>query len=63
MQARQDAGHTAEAIDDGARKRPVFRALGYGHYARIEPEFVGNVKLITGGTSGVGAATAQRQRP
>jgi len=63
MQARQDAGHTAEAIDDGARKRPVFRALGYRHYARMKPEFVGNLALITGGTSDIGAATAQRQRP
>jgi len=29
----------------------------------MKPEFVGNVALITGATSGVGAATAQRQRP
>ena len=63
MQARQDAGHTAEAIDDGARKRPVFRALGYMHYARMKPEFVGNLALITSGTSDIGAASAQRQRP
>src|SRR5215468_4517076 len=35
MQARQDAGHTAQTIDDGTQERPVFRALDR-HYAGNE---------------------------
>ena len=45
-----------------AGKRPVFRALGYRHYARMKPEFVGSVALITGGTRSVSDATVPRQR-
>ena len=58
----QDAGHIAAAINKEALRRESARRLP--KHAATRPkdksEFAGKVALITGGTSGIGAATAQR---
>lgn len=58
----QDAGRIAEAIKEGAQRRRPARRFSKQTTTRIknESEFAGKVALITGGTSGIGAATARR---
>lgn len=58
----QDASHIAAAIDEEARRRESARRLPKQSATRPkdESEFAGKVALITGGTSGIGAATARR---
>ena len=58
----QDAGRIAEAIEEDAKKRQTACSFSKQTTTRIEheSEFAGKVALITGGTSGIGATTAQR---
>lgn len=58
----QDAAHIASSINQAAAKRQPTRAVTKpGQSAsRTSLEFAGKVALITGGTSGIGAATARR---
>jgi putative flavoprotein involved in K+ transport len=58
----QDAGRIAQAIEEDAQKRRTARGFSKQTTTRIkdESEFAGKVVLITGGTSGIGAATARR---
>jgi NAD(P)-dependent dehydrogenase (short-subunit alcohol dehydrogenase family) len=58
----QDAAHIASALTaDTPRRRPA-RPLPKArpNFSRADLEFAGRVALITGGTSGIGAATARR---
>ena len=58
----QDAVHIAAAIEQDARRRESARRLPKRPATRkiAQSEFAGKVALITGGTSGIGAATACR---
>ena len=58
----QDAGYIAAAIDEDARRREAVRGVAKQIPSKPnkEPVFAGKVALITGGTSGIGAATARR---
>ena len=58
----QDAGHIAEAIEEDEKKLRPARRFSQQTTTRTkdESEFGGKVALITGGTSGIGATTAQR---
>jgi hypothetical protein len=60
--AAQDAAHIAAAINAGAPRRHQARPLAKHspNPWRAGLEFAGRVTLITGGTSGIGAATARR---
>jgi len=59
---RQDASYIATAIDKDARQHKPIRKLSKQTSTKTqnESEFAGKVALITGGTSGIGAATARR---
>jgi hypothetical protein len=56
----QDAGHIAAVIDEEARHESAGRLQKQTTTRpKEESEFAGKVALITGGTSGIGAATAR----
>jgi putative flavoprotein involved in K+ transport len=58
----QDASHIATAINDDARLQNQVRKIRNQPMSNLtkESEFAGKVALVTGGTSGIGAATARR---
>jgi putative flavoprotein involved in K+ transport len=58
----QDAAHIASAINAEATRRPATRTSKMQNQAVSKPasQLAGKVALITGGTSGIGAATARR---
>lgn len=56
----QDAAHIASAINTVTPRRRPARPLANPSPSRADLEFAGRVALISGGTSGIGAATARR---
>lgn len=58
--AAQDAAHTASVIERETVQRLERKMTQTVADSRMNQEFAGRVALITGGTSGIGAATARR---
>lgn len=58
----QDAAHIASAINSEAPRRRVARTFAKQNSSELRTnlEFAGKVAIITGGTSGIGAATSRR---
>jgi putative flavoprotein involved in K+ transport len=56
----QDAAHIAAAIENDARSCVSVRGSSGEPAVKHDSEFAGKVVLITGGTSGIGGATARR---